>query len=62
MAQARAALKQHKDVMEAAERIFDGSFDHIVDGDGDVEMAAPEKTQQKPRMMVRRALFLPIHL
>ncbi|KAH9939239.1 ubiquitin conjugating enzyme family protein [Epithele typhae] len=51
-AQARAALKQHKDVMEAAERIFDGSFDHIVDGDGDVEMAPPqEATKQKPRML-----------
>lgn len=37
-AQARAALKQHKDVMEAAERIFDGSFDNVVD---DVEMASP---------------------
>ena len=39
--------------MEAAERIFDGSFDHIVDEDGDVEMASLEKPQQKPRMMVR---------
>ena len=38
MAQARAALKQHKDVMEAAERIFDGAFDDVTD-DGDVNMA-----------------------
>ncbi|KAI0775857.1 ubiquitin conjugating enzyme family protein [Trametes elegans] len=51
VAQARAALKQHKDVMEAAERIFDGSFDHIVDDDGDVAMKSAETTQQKPRMM-----------
>ncbi|KAI0371531.1 ubiquitin conjugating enzyme family protein [Pilatotrama ljubarskyi] len=51
VAQARAALKQHKDVMEAAERIFDGSFDHIVDEDGDVAMSCSEKIQQKPRMM-----------
>ncbi|KAI0677647.1 ubiquitin conjugating enzyme family protein [Trametes maxima] len=51
VAQARAALKQHKDVMEAAERIFDGSFDHLVDEDGDVAMSSSEKIQQKPRMM-----------
>ncbi|KAI0355391.1 ubiquitin conjugating enzyme family protein [Trametes cingulata] len=51
VAQARAALKQHKDVMEAAERIFDGSFDHIVDEDGDVAMTSSEKIRQKPRMM-----------
>ncbi|KAI0650839.1 ubiquitin conjugating enzyme family protein [Trametes meyenii] len=51
VAQARAALKQHKDVMEAAERIFDGSFDHLVDDDGDVAMSSSEKIQQKPRMM-----------
>ena len=31
MAQARAALKKYKDVMEAAERIFDGAFDDVVD-------------------------------
>ncbi|KAF4602410.1 hypothetical protein EYR40_005617 [Pleurotus pulmonarius] len=40
VAQARAALKQYKDVMQAAERIFDGHFDNIVDDDGDVRMAA----------------------
>ncbi|KAL1944113.1 hypothetical protein VTO73DRAFT_3298 [Trametes versicolor] len=51
IAQARAALKQHRDVMEAAERIFDGSFDHIVDEDGDVPMSSAETVQQKPRMM-----------
>ncbi|KAI0832813.1 ubiquitin conjugating enzyme family protein [Trametes gibbosa] len=51
VAQARAALKQHRDVMEAAERIFDGSFDHIVDEDGDVPMSSSEVIQQKPRMM-----------
>ncbi|KAH9854945.1 ubiquitin conjugating enzyme family protein [Lenzites betulinus] len=51
VAQARAALKQHKDVMEAAERIFDGSFDHIVDEDGDVPMSSSEVVKQKPRMI-----------
>ena len=30
-AQARAALRRYSDVMEAAERIFDGAFDHITD-------------------------------
>lgn len=37
-AQARAALKKYNDVMQAAERIFDGAFDHITDGFEDVEM------------------------
>ncbi|KAI9507568.1 hypothetical protein F5148DRAFT_1204007 [Russula earlei] len=32
VAQARAALKRYSDVMEAAERIFDGAFDDIPDG------------------------------
>ncbi|KII94754.1 hypothetical protein PLICRDRAFT_47766 [Plicaturopsis crispa FD-325 SS-3] len=36
--QARAALAQYKDVMQAAERIFDGQFDDIADDDGDVPM------------------------
>ena len=45
--------------MEAAERIFDGSFDHIADVDEDVEMVPAERTQQKPRMMVRAALPIP---
>ncbi|KAI0071130.1 ubiquitin conjugating enzyme family protein [Panus rudis PR-1116 ss-1] len=47
-AQARAALKQYNDVMQAAERIFDGSFDHIQDGDGDVDMS-DSKSQAKPQ-------------
>ncbi|TFK93617.1 ubiquitin conjugating enzyme family protein [Polyporus arcularius HHB13444] len=49
VAQARAALKQHKDVMQAAERIFDGAFDHVVDDDGDVDMTASERAPPKPR-------------
>ena len=39
-AQAHAALKQYKDVMQAAERFFEGKFDHIKDEDEDVEMAS----------------------
>jgi len=29
--QARAALRQYKDVMQAAERIFEGQFDNVPD-------------------------------
>ncbi|KAH9833805.1 ubiquitin conjugating enzyme family protein [Rhodofomes roseus] len=53
VAQARAALQKHKDVMQAAERIFDGSFDHLLDADGDVTMESSEtpRPTPKPRMM-----------
>ena len=37
-AQARAALKQYKDVMTAAESIFEGKFDHITDADDDIQV------------------------
>ncbi|CAL1700032.1 unnamed protein product [Somion occarium] len=47
-AQARAALKQYKDVMAAAERIFDGSFDHVRDDDGDIAMS-PARDVPEPR-------------
>ncbi|KAI0920787.1 hypothetical protein AcW2_005953 [Taiwanofungus camphoratus] len=50
VAQARAALNKYGDVMQAAERIFDDSFDNIVDDDGDVEMSSAE-FQQKPRLI-----------
>ncbi|KAJ7781258.1 hypothetical protein B0H16DRAFT_1497657 [Mycena metata] len=40
VAQARAALAQYKDVQQAAERFFEGAFDHVKDGDGDVPMAS----------------------
>ncbi|KAI6119391.1 ubiquitin conjugating enzyme family protein [Pisolithus croceorrhizus] len=36
--QARAALHKYKDVMQAAERIFDGEFAHIHDQGGSVRM------------------------
>ena len=56
VAQARAALKQYSDVMQAAERIFDGKFDNVLDEDGDVEMASnePAPAPQRSRMVVRR--------
>ncbi|KAJ7129714.1 hypothetical protein C8R44DRAFT_777474 [Mycena epipterygia] len=40
VAQAKAALAQYKDVMQAAERFFEGAFDHVKDEDGDVPMAS----------------------
>ncbi|KAJ7283680.1 ubiquitin conjugating enzyme family protein [Mycena rebaudengoi] len=43
VAQARAALRKHKDVVEAAGAFFDGKFDHITDEDGDVPMALATK-------------------
>ncbi|OBZ70225.1 Baculoviral IAP repeat-containing protein 6 [Grifola frondosa] len=49
VAQARAALKQYKDVMEAADRIFDGSFDHVVDEDGDAEMTSADRVEDKQK-------------
>ncbi|OCH94539.1 ubiquitin conjugating enzyme family protein [Obba rivulosa] len=53
-AQARAALEQYKDVMQAAEQIFDGKFDHIVDdevdGDGDVQMGSSERAAPPPKV------------
>lgn len=44
--------------MQAAERIFDDSFDNIVDDDGDVEMSSAE-FQQKPRLIVCVVRTLP---
>ncbi|KAK2466191.1 hypothetical protein APHAL10511_001833 [Amanita phalloides] len=50
VAQARAALKQYKDVMLAAERFLEGKFDHIQDEDGDVQMEEAKATsRKKPR-------------
>lgn len=52
-AQARAALKQYKDVMQAAERIFDGAFDDVVD---EPEASPPHskkaESSRKSRMIV----------
>lgn len=55
MAQAKAALAQYKDVMQAAERFFEGAFDHIQDEDGDSPMAsasAPAAEKRTIRMAV----------
>ncbi|KAF9451700.1 hypothetical protein P691DRAFT_327967 [Macrolepiota fuliginosa MF-IS2] len=45
--QARAALKQHKDVMEAAESIFEGKFDNVGEDDEDVEMEVSTSETKK---------------
>ncbi|GLB33783.1 putative ubiquitin-conjugating enzyme family protein [Lyophyllum shimeji] len=47
-AQARAALRQYRDVMQAAERFFEGAFDHIKD-DEDVSMASSSELKRRPR-------------
>ncbi|KAF5387646.1 hypothetical protein D9615_000388 [Tricholomella constricta] len=47
-AQARAALRQYSDVMQAAERFFEGAFDHIK-GDQDEPMASNSETKRRPR-------------
>lgn len=54
-AQARAALRQYKDVMQAAERFFEGKFDHITDDDGDVPMASTSDSNPRHRPAVRVA-------
>ena len=54
--QARAALRRYKDVMQAAERIFDGEFACVTDGDDDVRMApafSPMSPSQTPCASVR---------
>ena len=42
-AQARAALKQYKDVEQAAERFFEGKFDHIKDDDVEMLSSRPPR-------------------
>ncbi|PPQ84259.1 hypothetical protein CVT25_011906 [Psilocybe cyanescens] len=48
-AQARAALKQYKDVMQAAERFFEGKFDHIKDDDVEMSSRASPVSDKVPR-------------
>lgn len=53
-AQARAALKKHKDVMQAAERIFDGQFDDMQEDEEmiDASSAKPSAPVQLSRKMM----------
>ena len=46
-AQARAALKKYKDVMEAAEHIFEGQFDDAMDFSDDDAPSAASKPHVK---------------
>lgn len=56
MAQARAALKLNRDVMEAAEQIFEGYFDTLLDDDDDVQMeSVTDKTGRTEKPSVRRS-------
>ena len=54
-AQARAALKRYSDVMEAAERIFDGAFDDITEDATAASMssAGPIKETERCRVTTR---------
>lgn len=56
-AQARAALRRYKDVMQAAEKIFDGEFEGAMDEDlPDTRTASSSKVTGRTdaqRMMVR---------
>ncbi|CCA72505.1 hypothetical protein PIIN_06442 [Serendipita indica DSM 11827] len=49
VAQAKAALADHKDVMTAAEHIFDGKYDHVVEDDDEIPapVASGSKTTRK---------------
>lgn len=55
-AQAKAALKRHKDVMEAAEQIFDGRFDDIVDEDEDTENVLNNIPGKSPKDLSTKVL------
>lgn len=52
VAQARAALRQYKDVMEAAEKIFEGHFDHIVEDESVPQEDISRATKGTSRMIV----------
>ncbi|KAI0268350.1 hypothetical protein BC834DRAFT_869029 [Gloeopeniophorella convolvens] len=59
VAQARAALRRYKDVMQAAERIFDGAFDDIPDEDGDSPMLSAGPSSEREQKSVRARLVTP---
>ncbi|KAG6900953.1 hypothetical protein C0993_004390 [Termitomyces sp. T159_Od127] len=47
-AQARAALRQYKDVMQAAERIFEGAFDGVMDDQDGAMASIGESKRARP--------------
>ena len=52
--QARAALKKYKDVMQAAEKIFDGDFSEVLDD----ETSEPEAKSSGPGHTGRSRLLV----
>ncbi|KAG8900213.1 hypothetical protein FRB99_006183 [Tulasnella sp. 403] len=50
-AQARAALKRYKDVMQAAETIFSGDFDHVVDDDVRMDVVGNSPPKKSSRLI-----------
>jgi hypothetical protein len=56
-AQARAALKQYKDVNQAAERFFEGAFDHIVADEAEADRST--KPLRKAQVAVSAHRHLP---
>lgn len=55
--QAQVALKKYKDVMEAAEGIFGGEFDHITGMDEDVQMAGPSTVTSEVKPPVKMTVW-----
>jgi hypothetical protein len=51
-AQAVAALTKYKDVMQAAERFFDGEFENVKDGDSGPPVASGSKIKATRRAPV----------
>ncbi|GJJ07550.1 hypothetical protein Clacol_001752 [Clathrus columnatus] len=51
VARARAALRQHKDVMEAAEKIFEGHFDHIGEDESAQQVDLSKRNNGASRMI-----------
>ena len=47
LAQARAALAKYKDVMQAAERFFDGEFADVMDEDDGAPATAAGSSQRR---------------
>ena len=50
LAQARAALKQCKDVMQAAEQFFEGKFDNIMDDNDGADAQAARVSPPRVRI------------
>ncbi|SRR6266702_485740 len=58
VAQARAALRRHNDVMEAAERIFGGAFDDIRDESSETSAPSAGPSGKRERWPVTTRLVV----